>query len=184
MIFYDVGANIGFFTLIAARLVGATGRVLAFDPVPSNIAALQHNLFPNGYGHVLPRQLALADRVGQATLALAGESVLAHLSDYSSEHETWSTLDVRVSTVDVEVAQGSPTPDVVKIDVEGAELAVLEGARQTIIDARPVIICELHGTGQQVVDFFANLGADYELRAVESGGSPENAFQVLARPTR
>lgn len=71
-----------------------------------------------------------------------------------------------MTAVDAELAAGRPAPDVVKIDVEGAELGVLEGMRETFQQHRPTLICELHGTAPEVCDFLESLG--YRLEALET----------------
>jgi FkbM family methyltransferase len=167
--FYDVGANVGFFSLIAARRVGPSGRVYAFEPLPDNAEALIHNVELNALENVEVIQAAVSAHPGQALLAVTEESVQAHLAEIETQVPTMQTIEVEVTSIDAEVAAGKPPPDVVKIDYEGAELAVIEGMRATLAEHRPALVCELHGTHAEVCDFFEPL--DYRLGIVESVAS-------------
>ena len=142
-VLFDVGANVGFFTVIGARIVGEEGRVYAFEPVARNAAYLRLNCRLNRLRNVQVLQVAAGDETRSGAL---------HLADYSGG----STLDVagrppdyrRTRSVDVvriddlmESSAFAP-PDVVKIDVEGAELHVLRGMQRTLQQCRPVVIYE------------------------------------------
>jgi FkbM family methyltransferase len=127
LVFYDIGANVGFFSLIAARCVGADGAVYAFEPLPANADALAHNVAINGFENVELVRAAVSRGPGRAELAVTASSVQAHLADVDTGVPTVSTTTVDVTSVDAAVRSGLRPPDVVKIDVEGAELAVLEG---------------------------------------------------------
>jgi FkbM family methyltransferase len=165
MTFYDVGANMGFFSLIAWRRVGPGGRVRAFEPLPGSARTLRHNVALNDAQNVEVVEAAVGAEPGRAQLAVTADSVQAHLADIDTDTPTLGVVDVEVTAVDAEVAAGRPAPDVVKVDVEGAELAVLDGMRQTFQEHRPALICELHGTASEVCDFLEALG--YRLDALE-----------------
>ncbi|OGT93976.1 MAG: hypothetical protein A2083_05765 [Gemmatimonadetes bacterium GWC2_71_9] len=164
MVFYDVGANVGFLTLIGARLVGATGRVVAFEPHPASAAALRHNAALNGFAHVTVVARAVGRAAGTAKLALREESTLARLA---APGETGPTVDVEMVAIDDLVAAGAIRPPaLVKIDVEGAELEVIAGMRRTIAAHRPTILCEMHGTNAAFAAQMAEL--EYGVTALES----------------
>lgn len=182
--FYDIGANIGFVTLIAARLVGPTGRVVAFEPVPKNVAAIKENLALNGIDWVDVQETAMARHSGTASLIVSDVSAFSRLASVNVPTGARETIEVRVDSVDEFLACGSaPAPDVVKIDVEGAELEVIEGMRNTLSEHRPVILCEIHDCNAQYVELVNSLGYEpINLDAdipVEQGG--RNAH-TLARP--
>jgi FkbM family methyltransferase len=182
--FYDIGANIGFITLIAARLVGPTGRVVAFEPVPKNVAAIRENLALNGITWVDVQETAMARQSGAATLIVSDVSAFSRLASVNVPTGARETIEVKVNSVDEFVASGSErVPDVVKIDVEGAELEVIEGMRQTLSQHRPVVLCEVHDCNVQYVELMNSLGYDPinldEDIPVEQGG--RNAH-TLARP--
>jgi FkbM family methyltransferase len=165
MTFYDIGANMGFFSLIAWRRVGPGGRVRAFEPLPESARTLRHNVALNDARNVEVVEAAVGAEPGRAQLAVTAESVQAHLADIDIDTPTLGVVDIEVTAVDAEVAAGRPAPDVVKVDVEGAELAALDGMRETFHEHRPALLCELHGTAPEVCDFLEALG--YRLDAIE-----------------
>ncbi len=158
--FYDIGANIGFVTIIAARLVGPTGRVVAFEPVPENVAAIKRNLALNGIDWVDVRPVAVSARAGRASLVLSEVSAFSRLSTMHTPTGARGTLEVDVDSIDELLARDArtPPPDVVKIDVEGAELDVIEGMRETLAARRPVLLCEVHDCNVAYVELMARVG--------------------------
>jgi FkbM family methyltransferase len=138
-VFYDIGANVGFFTLVGARLVGPRGAVWAFEPNPETIPVLRRNIALNGFRHVTVIESALGARVGRATL-VSDDPLTAHLGA--------TGVPVDVTTLDAMLEQLRP-PDLVKIDVEGAEAEVLAGMRKTLDEFAPVVICEVHQNASQ-----------------------------------
>jgi len=163
----DVGANVGFFTLLGARLVGPDGRVAALEPAPVSAAAIRRNAARNGFGHVEVLQCAAGAASGRAAFQIVRDESWSKLEPLGAHPDTERVVDVKVAAIDDLVADGRlPVPDVVKIDVEGAELDVLRGMARTAA-ARPVaIVCELHGTGPE----FAALMAQWGYRAVNLEG--------------
>jgi FkbM family methyltransferase len=147
-VFYDVGANLGFFSLLAAHLSGLdAGRVIAFEAAPDNAEAIRVNAALNRVTNVEVICAAASDRSGRGRLQVVDDQSWSKLVQYGEHPFTEAIIDVPCVTVDELVASGRiPPPTVVKIDVEGAELAVLAGMRDTIAAHRPAIICELHDT--------------------------------------
>jgi FkbM family methyltransferase len=143
-IFFDVGCNVGFFTVLAARLVGPTGSVHAFEPIPHLAASARRNAAVNGLDNVSVHAVAVADHGGQAELLLAEHPGGATLSRSDAPPDLAGVASVPVVTLDDLVARGQvPPPDVVKIDVEGAEMAVLDGMQAVLHTNRPSLLCEL-----------------------------------------
>jgi FkbM family methyltransferase len=140
-IFWDIGANIGFYTLTASRLVGPGGRVVSFEPAAHAWKSLITNLSLNQIANVQPVQIALSDKSGQAVLhrkadfADGGASLMPR-ADYHSDAEEVTTI-----TLDQFLAQsGSPPPIFMKIDVEGLEGNVLSGSQKILQGAQPPLI--------------------------------------------
>jgi FkbM family methyltransferase len=184
MTFFDIGANVGFVTLVAASLVGPSGRVVAFEPVPGNVAAIRENLALNGIDWVELRQTAVARSAGSASLIVSEVSAFSRLAHISVPSEARDRIEVPVTSVDELLAASSvPKPDVIKIDVEGAELEVIEGMRDTLAQLRPVLLCEVHDCNVPYVQLMNELGYETvnldEDVPVERGG--RNAH-TLARP--
>jgi len=137
--YWDVGSHIGYTVAVAARLVGPSGRVVAFEPNPENIRRLRRTIQLNGLGNVTVRDVALSDRVGESRLFLSRSSLMGSLLPGPSGTPT---VPVQTSTIDEEL-KTMPIPDLVKIDVEGGENAVLAGATHLLRDHRPALIVEV-----------------------------------------
>lgn len=137
-VFWDVGANVGFYSLLAANLVGS-GRVFAFEPVPRNLAYLRKHLALNRATNVEILEVAVSDRIGTSSFVLEGTGSMGHLAGEGS-------LTVPTTTLDALVEQGKVLPpDCVKMDIEGAELLALRGATDTFRRFHPVLFLATHG---------------------------------------
>ncbi len=152
MTVYDVGANVGFFAMIAARLVGPEGRVICFEPVAENAGFIARNAELNGFRHVTVRHEALGRTDGEATFLLSetpGWGKLAGVGDVPPGAR--GTITVPVRRLDgLLAAERLPPPDLIKVDVEGAETAVLAGATDLLGARHPILVIELHGTNHDV----------------------------------
>jgi len=161
MTFYDLGANIGFFSLLAARIVGNAGRVVSFEADPEIAARLRENAEHNHFMHVTVEQLAVWSKSGTVTFARidAGKSTDRGQGHVTSEHSVGELISVEAVALD-EYCRTVPAPDFVKCDVEGAEIEVLRGARELLTEKRPVFLCELHSeeNRQSFLEEFAALG--------------------------
>jgi FkbM family methyltransferase len=156
MTVYDIGANVGFLTVIAARLVGASGRVLAFEPVPALADQSSHNARLNRFDHVSVYRTALSDADGDAVFQVSENLTMGKLGSSGSRG---NGLMVKRNRLDTLVNDGRfPDPSLVKIDVEGAEPEVLDGAIEVLRRARPMLLIELHSTNQAVADRLDRLG--------------------------
>lgn len=143
-VLYDVGANVGFLTVIGARLVGSSGTVYAFEPVPENANLIRRNAEVNGLKQILVVEKAVASESGTAELVLAAYSGGASLASVGPPPDATGRIRVKAVTIDELVEQASyKAPSFVKIDVEGAELAVLRGMVGTLDHVRPIVLYEL-----------------------------------------
>jgi FkbM family methyltransferase len=134
MICYDCGANTGYFTLLMARLVGESGHVFAFEPVPANAANARKNMEINRLHNVTVIEMALANQNGRARFSTSSNFSMGHLGGGG---------DLEVDTARID-SLGLPAPDVMKIDVEGAEALLIDGAESAIRASRPIIFMSLH----------------------------------------
>jgi FkbM family methyltransferase len=140
--FWDVGAHIGFFSLIASRLVGPDGQVHAFEPLPANVTRLRESLALNASaGNVTLHPWAIAATPGQAPLQQSQSSLMGTLRETASVGTTLVTC----VTLDA-MAETLGRPDLIKIDVEGTEDEVLAGGRQLLEHGVPTLIVELLST--------------------------------------
>lgn len=183
---YDVGANAGFFTLIAARLTGPAGRVVAFDPAPENCESIREQVELNGFApYSTAVQKAIGGSAGRATFSFAASgSPMGHLGGAGSgEH----SVEVEVTTLDA-AAEAYGPPTFIKLDVEGAEGEVMAGARNLLASgaARPAWLIELHSP-QCEADVKRQLAAaGYQFSDLAGDPVPAGAqlpHHVIARPT-
>jgi len=142
---FDVGANVGQFTLLAAKRVGTTGCVHAFEPAPEEYRKLCANVSLNRFSNVHINHVAVCDRLGEAVLRTAGPGLGLYNSLGAPLVSTLiGYISVPCTTLDCYLeGKGVPKVDLMKIDVEGAELGVLRGAAHLLSRSdAPVIVCE------------------------------------------
>lgn len=152
-VFLDVGASIGFFTLMAARLVGPEGLVYAVEPVASNADAIETNARINHLGNVRTVRAAAGARNGQGMLFLARHAGGATLSEADRPPDLVGEVSVPVVSLDQLIADGRMRPpSLVKIDVEGAELAVLEGMAECLARHRPQLVFEVDDRDAEIAE--------------------------------
>lgn len=134
----DLGAHIVYYTLLASRLVGRGGRVFAFEPRPRNVSYLRQHVRLNRRRNVEVVQAAAFDSTGEARFDLGRGSGTGRVAEHGS-------VGVRTIRIDDFVADRGIAPTVLKVDVEGGERPVLEGARETLLRDRPVLFLSTHG---------------------------------------
>jgi len=126
--FVDAGANIGYFTVVAAHLVGEAGQVFAFEPEPRNLSLLNKNLSANGFcSRVVAEQAGLAERDGQAVLHLHPANKGDHQLHPDDEQPREQISIPLRSGSDFLRSRGIDTIDMLKVDTQGAEFAVIRG---------------------------------------------------------
>lgn len=131
----DIGAHLGQYTLLAARKVGSTGRVLAFEPHPRSFDYLRGNIARNGYNEtVTALPIAVSNQNGEAVLH--ADLLQSDFTSLLGRRDPADTQEVKVKTAVLDAIDGQMNPDVVKIDVEGAEILVLDGIAQTLHRSR------------------------------------------------
>lgn len=154
MIFVDAGANKGYFTLTAARIVGAQGRVITFEPEPTNCGWIEKSIARNGYENITLHRIALGHANEESPLYLSDKSgwhTLVASSDRGTE-DNKGIITVTKRTLDSILEEHDlPTVDVMKVDVEGSELDLLRGATHTLSAASSMIM---------VMDLHPQLGVD------------------------
>lgn len=184
-VFFDVGANVGFYSLLGARLVGRGGRVIAFEPMPRNLAFLYRHVRLNRAENVTILPLACAE-VLSTELFIAGKNhALGRLEGSSCEPERSppQSPGLLVATISLDAAAGELglRPDVIKIDVEGAELRVLEGAAHILTQVRPVLLLSVHSDQLRKACLAHLSERDYRIEPLNSP-TVEGATEFLARP--
>jgi len=175
MTYYDVGANVGFFAVIAARLVGPSGHVVCFEPLPENAEQIEYNARLNGFTNVIVRCEALGGSNRTDVFNTSVEPTWGMLSTVGKPPEQAAgQISVNVRTLDsLCVPGGLPIPDVIQIDIEGAEAEFLEGASATLTAKRPILVIELHRTNDAVTSVLDRFGYTYAVL-----GSSESVHDV------
>jgi FkbM family methyltransferase len=128
MVILDIGANVGYYSLIAAQLVGEKGKVFAFEPAPDNFAFLTKNIEVNGFGNIIPVPKGVSNKSGKGSLFLLD----APDEHTMREHNEKRATEVEVTSVDEFMGNINRPVDLIKMDVEGSEMRVLEGTVETI----------------------------------------------------
>lgn len=176
MTFYDAGANLGFFALLASRLVGPTGAVVAFEADPENAARLRENKERNEYANLKVVENAVWSETGTVVFARSDPSFspdrgLGHVASADADTDC---INVPAISLD-DYARDFPPPEFIKCDVEGAEIEVFLGAQRLLREKRPVFLCEMHSEAnrQRLELEFSRLG----YVSLPCGGS-----HVLLRP--
>jgi len=153
-VFYDIGANTGFFSLIAARFVGTAGSVYSFEPVAENAATVRRNSHLNHIPNLKVFEVAVGRHSGNAELLLTewdGGSTLSTSAVKTLEPVSKRTVRV-VSLDDFIRAENLRQPNFVKIDVEGVEMEVLQGMSKTITERKPVLLYEVDDGNKESFD--------------------------------
>jgi FkbM family methyltransferase len=163
MVFYDLGANIGLFSLLAARIVGARGRVFSFEPDAKVAGRLRRNIAQNEASNITVIEAGIWSTNGKVHF-VADESSPERVTGrvLTGENQTVG-MPIRSIALD-DFIQSAPPPDAIKCDVEGAELEALRGAERLFQTRRPWIICEMHSetNDRTVRDFLGRLGYDIQ----------------------
>lgn len=163
--FIDIGANVGFYALCAAKIVGVSGKVFAFEPAPETMSALLNNIAINGTANIKAAQIALSDCSGETTLFLDAANNSGATSMRETPNASQAITVKRDSYDNYAREQRVPTPSLVKIDVEGAECMVLKGMTELLARPdRPAMVIEIS-----------------ELSLKQMGSSKEELFAIMEK---
>jgi FkbM family methyltransferase len=184
MVVLDVGANVGYYTMLAAAQVGPTGKVLAFEPLRANSAMLEASREANGFAHVQIYPYAVAAQDGSVGFREDDSNGALALDDPST-----AVYEVQAVALDTFLSD-EPRIDVVKIDIEGAEGLALSGMQQILRRHRPLVFSEFswntlrHISGMEPEAFLDLLRAPgYEVCVLPRGRSqstaPQNNEQIM-----
>lgn len=174
----DVGANLGEYSLLSAKRVGPTGRVLAFEPHPVNYQRLSRSVITNRSNNVMLFPLALSDATGFAYLDKL-ETANSGLARVVTEVKDEPVVEVQCETLDAIVERERISQvDVLKVDVEGSEPAVLSGAKRLLTRDKPLVFFEVNdlhasdrGFTAPSIEILLNLGYDlYGVEPLRDGG--------------
>ncbi|MGD0623097.1 MAG: FkbM family methyltransferase [Thermodesulfobacteriota bacterium] len=141
----DIGANIGLYTLAMAKLVGPHGKVVSFEPASESFQALLDHVRRNSLGKIVEaHMLVVGNKAGNCQFIDDGVLGTNRVGDSLSQRIGAKIVKRRVVTLDQIFCGDGSLPDFIKIDVEGYEMDVLEGAQKILTQKRCPILCELH----------------------------------------
>jgi FkbM family methyltransferase len=163
---YDVGANIGYVSLLLARSAGEKGKVYAFEALPSNVNQLRRNVELNGMGAritVVPK--AVTQVSGPVSFLVHASGGMGKAVGSAGREDLYhSEITVEgISLDDFVYGQGNPPPQVVKMDIEGGEVMALPGMARLLAEARPLMLMELHGPNSSKLAWETLTAAGYEI---------------------
>jgi FkbM family methyltransferase len=172
-IVFDIGAHVGFYTLLSSLIVGVKGKVFAFEPLPRNLYYMKKHLHLNRVINVTVIEAAVTDRCGISNFQMAPNSYMGHISEEGG-------LQVRMVSLDELISGGElPIPNYLKIDVEESEMLVLYGAKAMLTTSHPTLFLSTHSPDihQQCCEFLESL--DFKLSPV-IGDNINTTDEVLA----
>ena len=170
---FDVGANVGFFTLLASKLAGHSGRVYAFEPLPRNLEYLERHVRLNDRANVHVVALAIAAASGEAHFRIAQHASMGGLAEGG---------DLRVVTASLDdlIASGrAARPDFLKMDIEGAESDALRGAAQLLAGGPLTIALSTHGWQQHETCSTILADAGFKIELLKDGAE-DGDYLILA----
>ncbi len=183
-VFYDVGAHVGYFTVLASELVGPAGRVVAVEASDRIEPYLRQNVRDLPARNVTVLHHAIGERAG--TVRFASFDSCSTVGRVAGEGTPADALITEVAqhSLDELVASGQPPPDLVKIDVEGGEIGALRGADHVLRTHRPVVIVEVRDdTGEPVQRLMREAGYDVASISASSGNEAAGIADLLCVPT-
>ena len=164
----DIGANIGYYTLMFAKLVGDTGKIYAFEPDPKNFSILEKNIQVNGYNNIILEKKAVSNKLGKSTLYMNENSAG---SSMHKPNNVVNQIYVDLITLDNYFEVNTITPDFIKIDIEGYELNALKGMESILqssdktkimIEYNPLTKKEFNSDPMDNLTFLSELGFKFK----------------------
>jgi FkbM family methyltransferase len=191
MVFIDIGANIGYFAMLAAALVGPGGKVYAFEPNPDNCKMIEMSREANGFENIKLYQNAVAEAKQRFNLDVGGTNSNGRIIDFSPDAVAGQATPILVEAVVLdETLPDLERVDVVKLDIEGAEPRAWQGMQNIINKFRPVLVFEFspelipitsHVTAESFLDEI--IGQQYDIfileRFKEKSREPQTKRQIL-----
>lgn len=192
----DIGGHIGLFAVTTARLVGESGKVFSFEPTPFTRRVLEAVVELNGLSNIVEvRSEAISSERGNTVFYDTGDTI-SNANSLVRTERSRSEIPITLTSVDDFVEEKKLKIDCMKIDVEGVELDVLRGARNTFLEHRPAVRLGLHPpfiiqNGQSLVEIW-DLLAEYNVEIVFDGElvgkdwfcAQDNLFDVNLVPSK
>jgi FkbM family methyltransferase len=188
---WDIGAHIGYHSLLFSTRVGKSGQVISFEPSPLNYLMLNDNVDLNNTAsdQIMTKDIALSDNVGVMELQIETDKSKTSTSGSflkntkppleANTYKGFGTVKVKTDTIDHLIETGLQEPDILKIDVEGAEYSVLLGGQKLILRNAPVLIVEIHTVEMMFKCYRFLEKAGYTITIIDSD-SPLVTRNILA----
>lgn len=172
MTIYDVGANIGYVSLLLARAAGSAGTVTAFEALPANIQRLRANLALNPGARVTAIHAAVVEATHPVTFYTHTSTSMGKAAGSAGREDQAYQDSITVDGLaldDYVYAQGNPVPQAVKMDIEGGEVLALQGMARLLREAGPLLLIELHGEQAARAAWQMLNAAGYTIRRMQKG---------------
>jgi FkbM family methyltransferase len=169
---YDVGANIGYISLLLAQKLATSGKIFAFEALPDNLERLRAHVEMNNLGSrvsVIPSAVTATSKPIRFLVGPSGAMGKAEGSAGRSEGHRESIEVPGISLDDFVYCDGNPPPQVIKMDIEGGEVLALQGMLRLLAEARPLILLELHGPEAARVVWDTLTAAGYQICRMQRG---------------
>ncbi|MCS6994478.1 MAG: FkbM family methyltransferase [Anaerolineales bacterium] len=182
MTVYDVGANIGYVSLLLAHHTRPDGRVFAFEALPANAERIRRNVALNALEHRITLiEAAVAAQGGEIAFLVHSSAGMGKAVGSAGRHGERYQAEIRVRALSLDefvYEQGNPPPDLVKMDIEGGEVLALPGMKRILNEHHPILFLELHGPESEQAAWHALTEAGYTLHQMSTG------YPVITRPER
>lgn len=184
---WDCGIYLGYYTNLFCRLVGPSGVVVAFEPDPNNVARTKENLTLNKFTNAIFVEAAVGPPVGEVEFVIsrntnshiAGTYIGTDDSDYAKRERVDKVVRLRCMSLDEAYEDPSiPNPQLVKIDIEGAERLALQHMVQIATELRPVIVVELHNPDCDAEAWRFFQSVNYSMFSLDRGKQIANRAEV------
>ena len=173
----DIGANVGYYSILGARKVGSHGKVIAVEPLIRNLFYLYHHTLLNKANNIAIIPAACSDTVSLSTFSLGKNFATGKLADFGQEENSGAKVPFMVPTVTIDtiIQQLGTNPDVIKVDVEGAELSVLKGAQVTLREAKPLVFLSTHSAvlRSNCLEYLREFGYTFEALSLNKNSPSE-----------
>ena len=172
MTVYDVGANIGYVTLMLAHQTGANGRVFAFEALPVNVERIHKNIALNKLANVTVISGAVLDKTAHVSFYVHDSVGMGKAAGSAGRREEQYKAEITVPGLSLDefvYQQGNPAPEAVKMDIEGGEVLALPGMKRILAEQHPLMLLELHGPESEKEAWETLTAAGYTLCAMENG---------------
>lgn len=182
-VFFDIGANVGYYTVLGSKLAGKSGKVIAFEPSVRNISYLYRHIQVNKLDNVIVVPAACGNKTSLVSFSEGPNSAMGHIADktvFEIDETNFIKTPVALLSIDDVAEMLQIKPQVIKIDVEGAEMDVLHGMEKIIDAGRPVLFLSVHSDElrKACINYLKNYNYSFNILSTEKN----ILFELLCIP--